>query len=238
MIFNDVGVVIPAYNESKNLRILLLKIYELYPGISVFVVDDSSQKEKKELKLLERLFKKKKLYILYRNKKSGRGSAVRDGMRALLLNKKIKYFIEMDADLAHRPEEINLFIKEKNTADLIIGSRYLKESRIIKWPMRRIIQSKIINIFLKLWLGINISDYTNGFRLYSRRAVEKLLRFSLREKGFIALSEMAYKLKRAKFTIKEIPTTFTDRKYGQSNANTKELLISFIGAIRIRFGTN
>ena len=95
--------------------------------------------------------------------------------------------------------------------------------------------SKIINGFLKIWLGLSLSDYTNGFRMYNRRSVEFLTKIELKEKGFIALSETAYRLKKAGFTIIEVPISFTDRKFGKSNAGIREHYDALFGAIRIRF---
>lgn len=220
---SDIAVVIPAYNEEKNLHILLEDIHRYLPGAFVVIVDDSPAK----------MFFTG-VTVVSRGQKLGRGSAVIRGLAEALKHKEIRYCFEMDADLAHSPSEFSRFLKKRNSAGLIVGSRYLKQSHIVKWPMRRLIQSRLINAFLNIWLGLHLSDYTNGFRLYSRNAAEFLMTAHLRETGFIALSEIAYKLKRNGFRIMEVPITFRDRKYGFSNANIKELVRSFAGAIRIR----
>ncbi len=232
--YSRIGIVIPAYNETKNLEQLVPQILSLYKGIRVVIVDDSEESESKRLaRAIKRLGRG--IRIIMRGKKSGRGGAVREGMIHLMSNPRIDFIIEMDADLAHKPEEILLLLNKKDSADLVIGSRYLNKSSIIRWPLRRRIQSKLINAFLRIWLGLNIRDFTNGFRLYSRRAADTLLKANLRETGYIALSEMAYVLKHTGCTIREVPTTFTDRTYGKSNADTKELIRSLIGAIRTKF---
>jgi dolichol-phosphate mannosyltransferase len=175
-----------------------------------------------------------KTILISRGKKLGRGSAALRGLAEALKHKEIRYFFEMDADLAHSPAEFDRFLAVRHEADLVIGSRYLKASHIVKWPRRRLIQSRVINALLNFWLGINLTDYTNGFRLYSRAAAEFLLGARLQETGFIALSEIAYKLKQNGFRITEVPISFRDRTYGASNANLKELMRSLAGAIRIR----
>ena len=148
------------------------------------------------------------------------------------------YFFEMDADLSHDPAELNRFLKLKDKYDMIVGSRYMQGSKITKWPWWRLAQSRVINKILNLWLGLSLTDYTEGYRLYGRSAVEFLTSTKLKEKGFISLSEVAFKLKKAGFKICEVPVSFTDRTLGKSNANTKELLNSLIGAIRIRFSNS
>jgi dolichol-phosphate mannosyltransferase len=229
----EISVIIPAYNEQANLQILLKDIVRYLPGALVVVVDDSSSDKTLQLsRMLRRDFPK--TVLISRGRKLGRGSAVIRGLAEALKCKEIQYCFEMDADLAHSPAEFKRFLALRDKEDLVIGSRYLTGSHIVKWPRYRLIQSKLINSFLNMWLGLHITDYTNGFRLYSRKAAEFLIRASLKESGFIALSEIAYKLKRNGFRITEVPISFRDRKHGASNANLKELLRSLAGAVRIR----
>ena len=231
---SGIAVIIPAYNEQKNLRILLKDIGLYLPHALVVVVDDSSAEE--ALKLSHMLHEEfPRAILIARQHKMGRGSAVFRGLAEALKHKEIEYCFEMDADLAHSPAEFDRFLSIRHDADMVIGSRYLKQSHIVQWPLRRLIQSMAINASLNIWLGLHLTDYTNGFRLYSRKAAEFLLGARLQETGFIALSEMAYKLKRNGFRITEVPITFRDRAYGASNANLKEILRSLAGAIRIRY---
>jgi dolichol-phosphate mannosyltransferase len=234
MNYSGIAVIIPAYNEQKNLRILLKDIELYLPHALIVVVDDSPAEESLTLsRMLQHEYPR--VILIARRHKMGRGSAVLRGLAEALKHKEIEYCFEMDADLAHSPAEFDRFLSIRHDADMVIGSRYLKQSHIIKWPLRRLIQSRVINASLNIWLGLHLTDYTNGFRLYSRKAAEFLLGARLQETGFIALSEMAYKLKRNGFRITEVPISFQDRKYGASNANFKELLRSLTGAIRIRF---
>jgi len=228
-----VAVVIPSYNESQNLKILLPNILRILPNAQIIVVDDSTGKDQMNTSTI---CKRDTAHITYvsRNKKLGRGSAIIKGLKVALTNEAVQVCIEMDADLAHDPNEIPLLLSKINHADMVIGSRYMKGSKIVKWPVSRLVQSKIINFLLKYWLGLHISDYTNGFRAYSRKACEYLSSIQLFEKGFISLSEVAYKLQKNGFTIAEVPITFTDRKFGKSNANLNELITSLLGVIRIR----
>jgi dolichol-phosphate mannosyltransferase len=96
----------------------------------------------------------------------------------------------MDADFSHNPNEliknINLF---KKNADLLISSRYLKNSRIINWPISRKILSFLSNYLSRIFLQIPISDYTNCFRIYSKRAALKIIKNCGKiGEGFIILS--------------------------------------------------
>ncbi len=227
-------IVIPSYNENKNLKILTKKIWRLYPFAKIIIVDDSGREENAKLKKILPL--RKNLKLISRLGKLGRGSAVVTGLREGLKDQTARYFFEMDADLAHDPSEMSQFTARAVNCDMVVGSRYLNKSRIIKWPLYRLIQSRVINFILRYWLGLKLTDYTNGYRMYRRRAVEFLVKTPLRETGFISLSEIAYRLKQNGYKIGEVPISFTDRTYGKSNADVKELLRSLVGAIRIRMG--
>lgn len=223
--YHTVAVIIPAYCESDSLKILLPRILKTLPGAHIVVVDDSENSASKRTE---------SVVILQRGTKKGRGSAVLDGMKYALRKSYIQYFIEMDADLAHAPEECRALIDSSARSDMVIGSRYLRGSVIENWPLYRLVQSRIINFFLRYLLGLPLSDFTNGFRLYKRPVVEFLAKTPMKEKGFIALSEIAHKVHRHGFHISEVPVSFNDRKFGISNANLRELLESLIGAFRIR----
>ena len=84
----------------------------------------------------------------------------------------------MDADFSHNQKELKKkieFFTEKEL-DLLISSRYLKKSRIINWSIQRLLFSKLSNKLAQLLLNVGVTDYTNGFRIYSRRAVQLIVK--------------------------------------------------------------
>lgn len=230
----NIAIVIPSYNEVKNISILMKGIYKFLPDAKIIIVDDSSIDENK--KLIGITKNKKDIILISRLKKLGRGSAVIEGFRQALKNKSIEYVFEMDSDLAHDPQEFSRFINKLLEAnyDLIIGSRYLPGGRIKNIAKNRTILSRIINVFLRYWLGIHVSDFTSGFRLYSREAIKYLIQTKIKAKGFITLSEVLYKLYKKGFNIGEVPITWNFRKYGKSNVNGNELFNSLFFILKMR----
>ena len=75
-------------------------------------------------------------------------------------NKSNKIFVEMDADFSHNPNELSTKIEifSKTNSDLLIASRYLKDSKIINWSIQRRIFSRMSNILARLLLKIPVSD--------------------------------------------------------------------------------
>jgi len=231
---NNIAIIIPSYNDAENIPLVVQGIRSVVPRAKIIIVDDSNRQQKHKLKSFAS--KQKELIIIERKVKGGRGSAVLDGFKEALLDKNIEYVFEMDADTSHDAKDLTKFLKKKKSADMIIGSRYIKGSKIVNWPKKRLFMSKLINsILLNLLFNIGIHDYTNGYRLYNRKTAEYLLSIALHEKGFLLLSESAYKLKHAGFTIHEVPITFTDRKYGASSVHSKDMFIALYGAFKIRF---
>ena len=116
----------------------------------------------------------------------------------------------------------------------MIASRYLKKSKIINWPINRKIFSKISNLLAKFLLRIPVSDYTNGFRIYSKKATEIIVKKCGKiGDGFIILSEILMELHLHKLKIGETSTTFVNRKRGESSVNVNLIYKSFIGLIKI-----
>ena len=176
-----------------------------------------------------------KVFLIVRDKKLGLGSAYIEGFK-WALKKKYQYIFEMDADFSHKPSElkrnINFFLK--NNCDLLIASRYLPKSRIYNWSIQRRIFSKLANLLAKIFLQIKISDYTNGFRIYSRKATKTIINDCGNiGDGFIVLSEILLKIHQSKLKINEIHSIFTNRVRGESSVNISLILQSFIGLMKL-----
>lgn len=231
---SNVAIIIPTYNESENVDHLLKKIFNVYPKANVFIVDDSSDEEHEKIKHAS---KNHSVNLLKRKEKLGRGSAVIDGFKLALKNKDTEYFFEMDADLSHDPSELPVFVnKMKETgAGLVIGSRYIEKGLITNWPKRRLFLSKSANVFLNILLGLNLTEYTNGYRLFSRDAVKILVKHNHITIGFISNSEKTFLLKKRGHMIAEVPSKFTDRIYGESTFKSENFIKSISDILKIRF---
>lgn len=231
----NINIVIPSYNESKNLYLVIKGIREELPNSRIIFVDDSNPRENKKIKKIVSSFRK--IDLISRGKKLGRGSAVLEGFKFGLKYKDAQYFFEMDSDLAHDPKQLKRFIKkiQENNVGLVIGSRYMEGGEIINVSIVRRILSRIINRFLQLMLGIKLTDYTDGFRLYSRKAVEFISNSKMKSTGFITLSEIVYKLNKKRFKIAEVPVSIYKRKNGTSTMGIGELTRSLIFILGMKF---
>ena len=227
----NIAIVIPAYNEKDNILKLVTEISKRLNESEIVIVDDS-----KEDKISELVRDFKNIKYVFRGKKLGRGSAVLEGLDYLINNSQAEIFIEMDADYSHDPLELkkNLVLHKENNYDLLISSRYLKKSKIINWPISRRIFSFLANKLARFLLGVPISDYTNGYRFYSKNAVKHITQNCGKiGDGFIILSEILVELYFNGFKVGETESKFVNRVRGESSVNFAEILNSFIGLLKI-----
>ncbi len=228
-----IGFVLPCYNEYENIFILINQIKKIFKNSTIIVIDDS------KLDTIKRKIKKKgNIKYVKRKTKSGRGSAVLLGMKKILNDKNINLVVEMDTDLSSHPKELkkNTKIFLKNKLDLLVMSRYKKGSKIINWPLRRRIFSFLSNKLAQFLLKVNVTDYTMGYRIYSRRAAKHVVNNCGKVgTGFIVLSEILAELNSKKFNIGDVPTVFTNREKGKSSVNIKLVYESLVGLFKIYF---
>jgi len=232
----EVVVAIPAYNESATLPTIVKELsLFLSEKDAILILDDSPfQIQAETQSAVTSAVNNSKCLVIFshNNGKSGRGAAVRRGME-LSIEKfpKLKYFVECDADGSHRVADI---VKLKNSeilCDLLVGSRYLKESRIIGWPIPRRVFSKILNSVIPFMLNVPIKDITNGLRRYTPHSLRQILLQEPINTGFTYLSEQAFVLHASQLKIDEIPIIFVERIAGHSTVTWKEILISLRGIL-------
>lgn len=236
----EVVIAIPSYNEYASLPLL---IQGLAPALSekeaVLILDDSLYEVFAATKqAVVAAFKDSNGVLIFSHYegKSGRGSAVRRGMRLSFERyPNLVHFIECDADGSHRVEDIIKVKNSQSTCDLLIGSRYLNGSEIKGWPLQRKIFSKILNVVIPFVLRIPVKDITNGLRRYSPKAIKQILLFEPINKGFIYLSEQALIAQSKKLTICETPIIFTNRAAGRSTITWNEVLVSIKGIMYLTF---
>ena len=172
-----VCILLPVLNEAANLEPLCARIAEGMSGrpYTICFVDDGSVDG--TVDLIRRLghVRPDRIHLIRRRKMmrgSQRGSALMAALQWALSRTDGMSFVEMDGDLSHRPEELprGLEIIERGDADIAIASKYRPGSRVIDRPASRRAVSFVCNQAIRFLLDRHISDYSNGYRFYTRRA--------------------------------------------------------------------
>ena len=214
----SVLVVIPTYNESESIESLLKRLNSARMQISdkyeidILIVDDNSPDQ---TAVIAKNLQLSGLKVLSRQYKSGLGPAYLAGFKQGLLEK-YDYFVEMDADLSHQPEQLIDLLNAASKADLVIGTRWIPGGSVVNWPKRRKWISKLGTGYASFALNLPYRDLTSGYRVLPREFLSQL-DFSLIEtRGYGFQIEMALKAIESGFGIKQVPITFVERENGYS----------------------
>ena len=216
----QVSIVVPTYNERENIPILCEELRKTLASrwtYEIIVVDDNSPDGTGEV-VRQLAQVDPAVRLLERPGKLGLGSAVVDGFQMANGD----YWVMMDADLSHRPQDLLGLLDGLADADIVVGSRYIDGGGVMNWPLHRRIVSRGASAVGRLMVGLDISDTTSGFGAFRRVALEPILS-SLNPKGFKLLLEILAKSRGA--VVTEVPITFVDRRYGASKFTTKEVLM-------------
>jgi len=225
-------IIIPTYNERENIVLIIPEIRKRLPDVHILVVDDSSpdgtsQCVKDLSQSLDNIF------ILDREKKEGLGRAYISGFK-WALKREYELIFEMDADFSHNPDYLPDFIKEAETADLVIGSRYISGVNVVNWPMHRLLLSYFANYGTRIVVGIPVKDCTAGFKCFKSEVLRSINLNKIGSSGYSFQVEMNYHVWKNGFQIKEIPIVFTDRKLGESKMATKIIREAFVLLWKLR----
>jgi dolichol-phosphate mannosyltransferase len=207
-------VVIPTYNEAENLPLLVPRVLEQDSRIEILVVDDNSPDGTGKL-ADELAASTGRVHVLHRARKRGLGSAYRAGIRRAL-DLGADAVVQMDADFSHPPETLPELLREIESHDVVLGSRYLDGITVVNWPIERILISYFGNWYARKVTGLRISDTTGGFRCMRRELLEQIDFERIRADGYSFQIELNYRFQRRGASVKEIPFFFLDRRRGTS----------------------
>lgn len=214
----SVLVVIPTYNESESIRSLLnrldaaRKLLASKFDIEILIVDDDSPDKTAEIAKSMNL---PGFSILNRKVKSGLGPAYLAGFKQGLAGK-YQYFVEMDADLSHQPEQLVDLLNAAAEDTLVIGTRWIPGGSVINWPRQRRWISKMGTGYAAFALKLPYKDLTSGYRVLPRRFLAEINFDEIETRGYGFQIEMALKAIKSGFKIKQIPITFVERENGYS----------------------
>ena len=206
-------VVIPTYNEAETIAETVSQVLEVVPELSVLVVDDSSPDGTAAI-VKESFADQPRVHVLTRELKQGLGLAYLDGFQWAFING-FDAIVEMDADGSHRASDLASLLEAANSADLVIGSRWVRGGEVENWPWFRKLISRIGNRYAKAMLGTEILDMTSGFRVYRAGFLQQLISEPVSSHGYSFQVELAYRASRTGSVV-EVPITFVERVNGKS----------------------
>lgn len=229
-------VVTPTYNEKDNITNIINAVLNSVDGINILVVDDNSPDGTSNI-VRELQKQNNRIHLISRPGKMGLGTAYCDGFKYCLDNG-FEAIFEMDADFSHDPKELPNFLRELETNDLVLGSRYIKGVNVVNWPLSRLLLSYGANLYTQIITGMPIKDATGGFKCFRADALRKIDLTKIHSNGYGFQIEMTYRLWKKGAKIKEIPIIFIDRMNGVSKMNKKIVYEAIFLVWKLKFGFN
>jgi len=210
---SKVWIVIPGFNEGRVIASTLASISNWLPN--VVVVDDGSTDDTGEQAV------RAGAHLVRHPINLGQGAALGTGIRYALLQE-AECIVTFDADGQHQPKDIDVLLKaaRENSADVVLGSRFLGEASNIPAARRWLL--RLATAYTRLTTGLSLTDAHNGLRLFDRKAAEQL---RIRQNRMAHASELLGWLGSSGLRIVEAPVHIVYTDY--SLAKGQSFLSSF-----------
>ena len=208
-------IILPTYNERKNISALIPLIFEAVPDIHVLVADDSSPDGTADM-VRELQSKHPNLSLIIQKEKKGLGRAYINAFNHVLQGNDIRTVIMMDADLSHQPRHLIEMLRMSEQYSVVVGSRYVKDGGTEGWELWRRLLSFWGNFYCRMITRMPIKDCTTGYNVISAALLRKIDFSKMDMSGYAFIMELKYLLHKAGGTFFEVPIIFVNRAEGES----------------------
>ncbi|MCF7797321.1 MAG: polyprenol monophosphomannose synthase [Lentisphaeria bacterium] len=207
--------IIPTYNEKENILKVVDRILQLPVETDILIIDDNSPDGTADL-VREAQRDHHQIKLMERPGKLGLGTAYVAGFKYAIAHS-YDTVVQMDGDFSHDPTELVNFLREIESYDLVIGSRYIQGISVINWPLSRLMLSYFASVYIRVITGMPVRDGTGGFKCWRVDFLKELNLDTVRSNGYSFQVEMNFRAWRKRpEKVKEIPIIFVDRTVGQS----------------------
>ena len=223
-----ISVIIPVYNEVKNINEIIKRVQSTKLATEIIIVDDGSKDGTRDI--LQTLDGKKKIRVILHEKNQGKGAAVVTGMKAAQGD----ILLIQDADLEYDPRDYPLLLKplEEGIADVVYGSRFLGGPHRVTMFWHQV-ANKLLTFMTNILYDSILTDMETGYKVFRREVIEGM---TIRSKRFNFEPEFTAKILKRKYRIFEVPITFNPRDYSEGKKiKLKDAFEAVWALIRYRF---
>ena len=219
-----VSIIIPIRNEELILKKIVEQLENKLESLNCEIILINDFSTDNTFSTLEKLIENKNQFKLYNNKKKGLGGAITEGIN----RSSGESICIMMSDLSDDIEDFKKYhnIVKEEQVDAVFGSRFIKGSKIIDYPKKKLILNRIFNMVTKLLFINDYNDFTNAFKIYKKSAILKT--FPLVSESFNIFLELPLKIISRKMNYKIIPISWSNRKEGNSKFDIKELKSKYL----------
>ncbi|HSG44013.1 MAG TPA: glycosyltransferase family 2 protein [Anaerolineales bacterium] len=224
----NLSVIIPVYNEVKNIEEILKRVQATKLATEIVVVDDGSQDGTRDI--LKALDGKKNIRVILQEKNQGKGAAVVTGMHAA----RGDVLLIQDADLEYDPRDYPALLQpiEEDIADVVYGSRFLGAAHRVAMFWHQV-ANKLLTFLTNILYDSILTDMETGYKVFRREVIENM---TIRSKRFNFEPEFTAKILKRKYRIFEVPITFNPRDYSDGKKiKLKDAFEAVWALLRYRF---
>lgn len=203
----NLSVIIPVYNEVKNINEIVKRVLATKLAKEIVIVDDGSQDGTRDL--LQKLDGRKKVRVILHEKNQGKGAAVVTGLKAATGD----VLLIQDADLEYDPRDYPALLKpiQEGLADVVYGSRFLGAARRVTMFWHQL-ANQLLTLMTNILYDSILTDMETGYKVFRREVVQDI---HIRAKRFNFEPEFTAKILKRKYRIFEVPITFNPRDYSE-----------------------
>jgi dolichol-phosphate mannosyltransferase len=229
-----IWIIVPTYNERENVGPVTEAILGAVPEAHVLIVDDGSPDGTGEL-ADEMAGRNPAIAVLHRRAKQGLGRAYVAAFKELIA-RHADIVVQMDADFSHPVRYLPSLLEplRAGTADLVLGSRYVKGGHIPRWNILRRLVSRGGSVFAGIVLLLPFRDLTGGFKAWRASVLEEIDLDRLHAGGYAFQIETTFRARLAGALIVEVPITFEERRVGESKMSMDIFMEAFLLVLALR----
>ena len=224
----NLSVIIPVYNEVKNINEIIKRVQTTKLASEIVIVDDGSKDGTRDI--LQKLNGKKKVRVILHEKNQGKGAAVVTGMKAA----KGDILLIQDADLEYDPRDYPLLLKpiQEGVADVVYGSRFLGGAHRVTMFWHQV-ANKLLTLMTNILYDSILTDMETGYKVFNRKVIDGM---TIKAKRFNFEPEFTAKILKRKFRIYEVPISFNPRDYTEGKKiKLKDAFEAVWALIKYRF---
>jgi dolichol-phosphate mannosyltransferase len=230
----NLSVVIPAYNEEKNIGKCLEELEAVlrdkhHIPYEVIVVNDNSRDGTEEV-VRAAMGRDPAVRLVNRTPPGGFGRAVRSGLEAVTGDVVVIYM----ADLSDDPEDVVAYYRKiQEGYDCVFGSRFIKGSRVANYPRLKLVVNRIVNRCIQLLFWTRFNDLTNAFKAYRTAVIRDCGPY--RASHFNITIEMSLGALIRRYHVAQVPIRWYGRTWGSSNLRLRQMGRRYLSTLLMLF---
>ena len=205
-------VLMPTFNERELISSSVEKVLQANQELDIIVIDDSSP-DGTGVIADKIAAAEPRVSVIHRKQKQGLGRAYAQGFQ-VAIERGYERVVQMDADGSHQASDLQKLLGD--SADLVIGSRWVSGGEVLNWPSHRLWISRAGNAFARFAIGSELKDVTAGYRNYSAQLLARLPLEKIQAHGYGFQVEMTKLALAEGASVTEVPISFVEREGGRS----------------------